>query len=111
MSAAVQRFDDLRKKFRAMVPARQLKPTQKHSLLWAASLQQVVEITIAELVLGKPHDRRLIKEMQMEVRARLAGAGVPQKEEERNEGTRRLFEAPAGQQSTPAHCGARRKSG
>jgi hypothetical protein len=87
MSAAVQRFDDLRRKFRAMVPARQLKPAQKHALSWAASLQQVVEVTIAELVLGKPHDRGLIKQMQQEVRARLAGAGVPQqtnnKEEEK----------------------------
>jgi hypothetical protein len=82
MSTAVQRFDDLRKKFRAMVPARQLKPAQKHAILWAASLQQIVEMTVAEMVLGVPHEKRHLKQMQEEVRARLAVAGVPQKEEE-----------------------------
>jgi len=76
MSAAAKRFRDLERRFRKIAPSRRLSPAQRHDLMWAAALQQVVEIATAELCLGIPHDRRLILQMKLEIGARLASVGI-----------------------------------
>ncbi|MGV7218143.1 hypothetical protein [Bradyrhizobium sp. UFLA05-112] len=58
MSAAVDRFESLKRKFRHQVRSRKLSATQKHHVTTAAALQQVVEMTVAEMVTGTRHVER-----------------------------------------------------
>jgi hypothetical protein len=74
MSAAL-RFEQLKTKFRQAVPSQRLSPAQQRAIISAASLQQVVEMTVAEMVTGVPHDRQMVETMQSEIRECLASAG------------------------------------
>ena len=76
MSAAMDRFRALQKKFRAQVPSKKPSAMQRHHILHASSLQQIAEVCIAEMVLGAPHDRTVVDGLQAEVRARLTAAGA-----------------------------------
>jgi hypothetical protein len=78
MSMAAARHRELQHKFRGMVRSR-LTPARRHDIAVAASLQQIAEVVVAEMVLGTPHDRSLVARLQAEVRARLASAGVKTK--------------------------------
>lgn len=86
MSSTLRRFDELQRKFRAQVPSRKLSAQQKHHLLWASSLQQVAEQSIAAMVMGANIDRGLIDRLQAEIRARLvsAGAHTPRSQKEKS---------------------------
>ena len=83
MSAAMQRFADLQRKFRAQLPSKKLSATQRHHLLWVASLQQVAEQAIAAMVTGATFDRGLIDKIQAEVRARVVSAGARPNQEKK----------------------------
>jgi len=75
-SAALRRFEDLQRSYRALVPTRKLSAEQRHQLLWAASLEQVREMAAIENALTAKHERRVIEQMRLEVLARLASAGA-----------------------------------
>jgi hypothetical protein len=74
MSMAKQRFDDLRQKFRAAVPGRNLTFEQHRALSLAASLQQISEVTLAAQIMSGQHDRGLIEQLQTEARYLIAAA-------------------------------------
>jgi hypothetical protein len=76
MSAALKRSDDLKTKFRDAVPSRRLKASQWRAITEAAAIQQVIEIAIAGMVMGCPHDRAQIVSLQNRVRHLLAEAGA-----------------------------------
>lgn len=69
MSIAKRRFDELCRKFRSQVRSRKkLSATQRHHILHAASLQQIAEVTVVEMVLGIPHDHGTVERLQNEIR-------------------------------------------
>ncbi len=78
MSQALKRFEELRRKFRSMIPTRKLSATQRHHLTTAAALQQVGEQYVAGMVIGAPHDRGAVDRLQSEVRTHLKLAGTRQ---------------------------------
>ncbi|WP_027554549.1 hypothetical protein [Bradyrhizobium sp. Cp5.3] len=82
MSQALRRFEDLKQKFRRQIRARKLSAVQRYHVISAASKQQIAEVTIAEMVLGAPHDRGVVDRLQAEVRQHLtlAGAKPPRQE-------------------------------
>ena len=53
MSIAVERFQELRRLYRATVPSRKIGAARKRDLAWAAALTLVVEQTEAEIALGR----------------------------------------------------------
>jgi hypothetical protein len=76
MSQAMRRFEDLRRKFRSEIRSRKLSSVQRHHLLWAASLWQVSEQSLAAMIAGAAHDRGLINRLQAESRTHLQLAGA-----------------------------------
>lgn len=78
MNLALSRFRKIERAYKALLPRtrRELSRREHHDLLWASSLSQVIEAAEAEMAIGKPHDVRLIKEMRLEVAARLGSVGI-----------------------------------
>lgn len=76
MSMATRRLKQLEKKFRGSTLARKLTTAQRHDLCWAAALQQVAEVMVAEMILGAKHDRQSVEHLKAEVRQHLVLAGV-----------------------------------
>jgi hypothetical protein len=72
-----QRFNDLKRSFRAILPRRtKLSAAQHRHIGVAASLQQIVEMAILERALGATHDRLFIERLRAEVHQHLALAGA-----------------------------------
>jgi hypothetical protein len=77
MSTAAIRFEELKSKFRALVPpAKRLSRARKRHIAMAANLTQVAEMAVLERACGAGHDRAFIDQMRSEVQAHLAAAGV-----------------------------------
>jgi hypothetical protein len=77
MSTAAIRFEELKSKFRAMVPpAKRLRRAHKRHIAMAANLTQVAEMAVLERACGAGHDRSQIEQMKREVQQHLAAAGV-----------------------------------
>lgn len=79
-TAAVARFEFLRRKFRAMIPpSRNTSRKRRSELTHAASIEQVREMAALERACGAGHDRALIDRLNLEVQKHLAAAGVKTK--------------------------------
>jgi hypothetical protein len=76
MSMAVERFEELKKKFRQTVPHRRLSPEQHRAIAHAASIEQVREVTAIEATLGKPYDQAMMARMSIEITTLLVSAGA-----------------------------------
>jgi hypothetical protein len=73
------RYAELRQQFRSMLPtsrSKKLSATQAHHLAKAASLQQIIEVSILERALGAEHDRFVIERLKVEVQSHLTLAGA-----------------------------------
>lgn len=81
----MQRYADLRRTFKGMVPSRRrrLSSIQMHHIAMAASKQQVAETAILERALGKGHDREFIERLKVEVKQHLDRAGAKFHQQER----------------------------
>jgi hypothetical protein len=71
----LQRFKELSRAYRSMATL-PLTRERKHAILWAASLQQCLEMGLVERATGRLHDRRQLEDMKTEIKARLASAGI-----------------------------------
>jgi hypothetical protein len=69
------RFKSLGKAYRAAATL-PLTRERKHNILWAASLQQCLEMGLVKRATGRLHDRRQLEDMKVEIKARLASAGI-----------------------------------
>jgi hypothetical protein len=75
MSAAL-RFEQLKTKFRLLVPSRRLSPQQHRAITHAPGLEQVREVAALEVAMGRPHDATMIALMSVEITNLLASAGA-----------------------------------
>jgi hypothetical protein len=75
-TSPAERFAELKRTFRAMIPRRSLRREQWQHVARAASLTQVAEAAVLERALGAKHDRGLIEQMKIEVRRHLVLAGA-----------------------------------
>jgi hypothetical protein len=77
-TAAVARFEILRRRFRAMLPAaNNHSRKRRREIERAACLEQVREMAALELALGvNHHDQDLLDGMRTSVRAHLKSAGA-----------------------------------
>jgi hypothetical protein len=72
------RFAELQRGFKAMLGSRRkrLSAIQAFHISKAAALQQVVEISILERAIGRPHDRSFIEELKQDIQRHLLAAGA-----------------------------------
>lgn len=75
-SAAANRFQELRRRYRDLVPSKNVSRKRRRELSWAAAIETTREVASIELALGRPHDRGFIDQLKDEVQAHLAAAGV-----------------------------------
>ena len=74
--SALAHLEDLRRKFRALVPSKKISRKQWREIVRAAALEQVREVATIERAIGVGHDKGLLDEMRTSVRAHLKSAGA-----------------------------------
>jgi hypothetical protein len=76
MSKALERFNDLKRKFRAAIPGRKMTFQQHRTISTAASLWQVSKMMLASTLLNGEHDRGPIERLQAEANELIAAASA-----------------------------------
>jgi hypothetical protein len=76
MSVASQRFQDLRRQYRSLIPSRRMTSERWHLVNLAASLETTRLFAQIEMAVGVAHDAALLDQMRDEVQSALAQAGA-----------------------------------
>jgi hypothetical protein len=76
MTTALARFQELKRRYRELVPRRRISSAAWRDIARAASLEQVREIVAIESALGRSHDSAQLVRLGHEVRAQLTSAGA-----------------------------------